>query len=331
MREPRRRSFLGRFVRRASVGLVPLVVVAVVINVAPPDDAALSAAGPDFSLGAIVSWVMSGLAGAVGWAAPRTPPHGPGEASGTAAGRAHGVAAAATRAGGGTGRKPGKGKGELPPAASMTRTIKTGRSGGKQVGFDHATSAAVPGKSTATSTYYTNADGSYSRVLSTGPVNYQDGSKGWSRIDTGVRKLTDGRWHEGANSLRVQFAGYADDSKLASIAVDANHSVGQRLIGAAHVAGSGTTSTVTYSRVFPGIDLKLQATTTGDKESMILKDANAASSWDFALDLHGLAAAIAVDRSIVLKNDAGRELLSIPPGYAWDSAPPGGDGAESHA
>jgi hypothetical protein len=94
------------------VGLALLLVIAVVINVGPPDDAAFSAAGPDISIDGVMSWLMSGFLGAVGWAAPRGPahPHGPGEPSGTAAGHKHLVGAAATRAGRGTGRKPGQGR-----------------------------------------------------------------------------------------------------------------------------------------------------------------------------------------------------------------------------
>jgi hypothetical protein len=320
-------------VRRATVLLTLALVLVVVLDMAPPDEAALSAAGPSLSVSGVLSWLMSGLALPAGWSAPRGPkrPTGPGQPSGTAAGHSHTASAAATRAGRGTGRRPGKGKGELPAAKSMARTPKVGLSGGAGRGFDKGTSVAVPGKSTATSTYYDNADGSHTRILSTGPVNYRDGARGWQPIDTSVQKAADGRWRERANSLQVQFAGYADDPRVVSIATDADHGVSQRLVGAAHVPGVSAKSTVTFAEALPHTDVQVQATRTGEKESIVLRDASAASTWDFALDLHGLSAALQANGSLVLKNAAGKVLLTIPAGYAWDSAPAPPGPATTHA
>ncbi|WP_099343683.1 MULTISPECIES: ricin-type beta-trefoil lectin domain protein [unclassified Actinoplanes] len=332
MRNGRLGSFLRRFVRRGVFVLALALVIGLVLQTAPPDDAALAVSGPDVSLEGIYSWLMSGLAASVGWASPRGPahPHGPAELTGTAEGHSHTASAAATSAGRGSGRKPGKGKGELAAAQPWDRSVRTGPSGGAVHGFDEVTSVAVPAKSDATSTWYDNRDGTHSRIVSAGPVNYKAG-KGWKKIDTSVRKAGGGRWQENANSLNVEFAPYADDPALTSIAVDAAHSVGERLLGATHAAGTGTASTVTYVGALADTDLRLSATNTGAKESLVLRTANAAASWDFALDLHGLSAAMTAQGEIVLRNTAGKDLLTVPAGYAWDSAPAPPGGATTHA
>ncbi|MDT4991097.1 MAG: large repetitive protein, partial [Actinoplanes sp.] len=304
-----------------------------VLDMAPPDDAALSATGPTLSVDGLLTWLMSGLALPAGWTAPRAAqrPTGPRQPSGTAVGHSHTAPSSATRAGRGAGRKPGKGKGELPAVSSRARKPTIGLSGGGGQGFEKATSVAVPGRSTATSTYYANADGSHTRILSTGPVNYRSGATGWHPIDTTLGKAADGRWHERANSLQVQLGAYADDPRLVSVTLDATHSLSQRLIGAAHVPGVSAESTVTFAGALPHTDVQVQATRTGDEESIVLRDASAASTWDFALDLHGLAAAAQTAGSIVLKNATGKALVTIPAGYAWDSAPAPPGPATTHA
>lgn len=335
VRKSSRGSVLRKIFRQGAIVLALVLVVAVVLDMAPPDDAAVSAAGPDISVDGIYHWVMSGLLASVGWASPRWParPKIPGEPSGTAAGHGHRVSAAATDARRGSGHKPGKGKGELAAATPVNRKVKTGPSGGATHGYDKATSVAVPSKSDATSTWYDNKDGTHTRILSAGPVNYRSTGKGtdWKKIDTSVSQAAGGRWRKNANSLNVQFAPYADDPTLASIAVDSGHSVGERLVGAAHVPGTGAASTVAYAGALPDTDLRVSATTVGEKESIVLRTANAASTWDFALDLHGLSAALTSSGSIVLKNAAGKELLTVPAGLAWDSAPAPPGGATTHA
>jgi large repetitive protein len=115
VREPYRRCQ-----RRAGAVLILVLTVTLVLTMAPPDDAAMSASGP--SVGAFLSWLGSGLTTSVSFAQPRKPPIGPRQVSGTAAGRGHRAPSASTRAGRGTGHKPGKGTGELPSVAPLART-----------------------------------------------------------------------------------------------------------------------------------------------------------------------------------------------------------------
>src|SRR5581483_1607404 len=92
-----------------------------------------------------------------------------------------------------------------------------GRSAPARRGFDAATSRRVPSKSTATSTYYDNADGSHTRRIAEVPVNYRDAAGNWQPIDTRLQAGADGRWHETANSLSVGLAPAADAPALAVV------------------------------------------------------------------------------------------------------------------
>jgi RHS repeat-associated protein len=305
-----------RLFGRGSRCLAVALALTVLMSVGLPDGDPNVFAGPDFSWAGIVAAVGSWLRVPHAWAAPDTPK----QRSGTAVGRRHTVSSSATRAGGGMGRPPGKGRGELSAYAPSARKARPGQSAKTRRGFDKATSVRVPAKSTATSTYYSNADGSYTREFRQGPVNYRDGSGGWQPIDTTVHKGGDGRWREAANSVEVAFAGFADAPDVVSVRPDATHAVSQHLVGAAHVAGVASGSTVSFPGLLPGTDLKLLAMPTGQKEELVLHDADAPSSWSFDLNLAGLTAAKLPSGAIGLSDHAGKPVLTIPAGYAYDSA-----------
>ena len=257
----------------------------------------------------------------------------PKEHPGTAAGLSHTASAASTKARRGAGRAPGKGRGELPSATPYARPFKVGASAAR-TGFDAKTSRRIASKSTATSTYFQNADGSITSRLSQTPVNYQDGSAGWLPIDTSVTKASDGRWHEKANSLAVNFAPRAADSDLATFAVDADHSVSYGLRGAAPATASASGSTVTYSSVLPDTNLTVTPTGTGLKEDIVLTSAKAANSWTFPLTLKGLTPKLdPTTGSVDLLDSTGKLREQIPAAYAYDSKvdPRSGDPATTHA
>ncbi|HXA61214.1 MAG TPA: hypothetical protein VNW94_18795, partial [Streptosporangiaceae bacterium] len=178
------------------------------------------------------------VADLVSWVTGKPAPHWgslPRQASGTAAGRGHSVPADATRALGGAGhvRKPGKG--ELAAFQPAGRKVTKGLSAVGTTGFVARTSKRVASKSTATSDYFQNADGSFTRRLAQGPVNYRDPSGNWQAIQTGIAVGSDRRWHEKANSLAVDFAPSAADPALARIGLGAGQVLAYGLTGAAPV------------------------------------------------------------------------------------------------
>jgi RHS repeat-associated protein len=275
-----------------------------------PAAGATASAWPSISLAGLFSALTAG------------PPHWghvPRQQAGTAAHRPHAASAGSTRAGRGTGRPPGRGAGQLAGYAPLKPRVAAGPSGQAVTGFNARTSRRIASKSTATSDYYQNADGSYTRRLSQSPVNYQTAPGTWQPINTGVVKGPDGRWHEKANSLAVSFAASSADPAVATLGIDPSHSVASGLTGAAAVAPVVSGSTVSYPGVLPETDLVVQPTTIGLKESLVLHSARAPDRWTFPLALTGLAPVQARDGSIDLVDASGQTKAVIPPAYAFDS------------
>src|SRR6266851_5890409 len=150
---------------------------------------------------------IAGRAAGVAGRAGRLPPV-PRQETGIVPGRQHQVPAAVTRAvAQAAGRAPGRGLGQLPVYAPHGPTGKpffTGPDvGNGSTSFSPATSKLVAGASTASSDLYRNADGSYTRLVYTAPVNYQAASGSWQRLDVSLVAAAGGRWRERASSLGV--------------------------------------------------------------------------------------------------------------------------------
>ncbi|MFJ4734458.1 LamG-like jellyroll fold domain-containing protein [Streptomyces sp. NPDC088770] len=262
---------------------------------------------PSMSLASLAAWF--------------TDPHWgrlPHQESGTAAGHRHHVPATATAAHRGAGHAPGKGRGELAAYHPHAPATKQGRSQGGH--FNDKTSKRSLTKSSRTETVYDNADGSTTRRISPTPVNYQVGKGRWAPIDVDVRAGPDGRWHEKANSLAVDFGPRATDDALASLAVDPGHRIAYTLEGAAPVQGVADGSTVTYSNVLDATDLTLAPTATGVKESVVLHSTDAANSWTFPLTLKGLTPVQRGENGWTdLRDSSGTTVERVPPAYAYDA------------
>ncbi|REH51886.1 RHS repeat-associated protein [Kutzneria buriramensis] len=245
----------------------------------------------------------------------------PQQAGGSAAGLSHTASAASTHASGGAGNPRGKGAGELPPYQPRPPRPRTGPGSSQRVasGFDAATSVRIAAKSSATMNYFQNTDGTVTRKYSQTPVNYQDAAGAWQPIDTTVEHGADGRWHEKANSAKVDFAPTATDPTLTSLAVDGSHSVAYSVQGAAPVTPKVSGSNVTYGSILPSTDLQLAPNATGVKESIVLRDAHAPTTWTFPLKLTGLTPKLAADGSVDLVDSAGAVRERVPHGYAFDS------------
>jgi large repetitive protein len=278
-----------------------------------------------------MSWLWSGLSLPAGWASPMPPT--PRQVSGSAGGRGHSASAKATRAGSGSGTAPGKVKGQVPLYKPAARKFTVGSSAPGLRGYDAKSSQRVATKSTATSTYYANADGSHTVRYAQAPVNYRDSSGAWQPIDTRMQASVDGRWHETANSLTLDTAPLADDTRLASVGFGGTRLVSYGLRGAAPVRATVSGSSVTYPGVLPATDLRLTSTATGLREATVLRSAQAPTTWVFTLDLRGLTAALTANDSIELRDATGKSVGVIPAGYAYDSRvdPHSGERATTHA
>jgi RHS repeat-associated protein len=289
-----------------------VVVLALLLATAPPPDftTPLRPGWPS------LTWLRSWIGEAIAWGAPHTPPT-PKQDGGTAAGKAHTVPAGATRSAGGAGHVPGVGRGQLP-AYSPHQRPTTPYTTPAIPGFDGQKSKRIASAASATSDVYQNPDGSYTRKVYGGPVNYRAPDGSWAPIDTTVGAGSDNRLHEKANSLGVDFSGSAADATLAALRVDGGHAVSYSLQGAAAVPAAVSGSTVTYSGVLPHTDLTLTTVPTGLKEALVLHSADAPTSWVFPLTVQGLTPRLA-DGAVEFVDTAGAVTERIPPGYMNDA------------
>ena len=258
------------------------------------------------------------FANVMGWFTKQDPDwkNLPKQKSGTADGKPH-EQGRPPQVKGGAGHKPKPGKGELPDYQRLAAKIAKGTSGAN-TGFVERTSKRVAAKSTTTSDYYENADGSYSRILSAGPVNYRDKSGSWKKIDTKLKAGADGRLTDTANSFDVNFAQTAADPELVRLGVD-GYRIAYGLQGAAPVTPTVSGSVATYPEALPKTDLQLESTPTGMKESLVLKEADASNSWVFPLNAEGLKPVQESTGGIALQDGNGKTITRIPAAYAMDS------------
>ncbi|ROO88264.1 RHS repeat-associated protein [Actinocorallia herbida] len=223
-----------------------------------------------------------------------------------------------TRSGKGNGHTPKPGKGELPAYEPLEPKHEKGQSAKGVVGYVAKTSKRNSGKSTATSDYYDNADGSHTRVMSQAPVNFRDGKGEWKPIDPTLQTQADGDLAQTANGVGTEFAPSAADPELVRMSVD-GYEVTYGLQGAAPVAPVVQDTRATYPDVLAQTDLELEATRTGLKETLVLKNADAASQWVFPLDSGGLTPELDANGGVLFKDAKGEVVTRVPAPYAEDS------------
>ncbi|MFB7240489.1 LamG-like jellyroll fold domain-containing protein [Streptomyces sp. NPDC056269] len=280
---------------------------------------------PKLSLSGLWKWVSE------------SPLDTPDQQGGTARGKSHHASSDATSLEGKAGRKPGKGKGELPLFERETddpAETRTGKAPGNAKSFDARTSRRDAKKSTATSDYYVNADGSTTVRHFAGRTNFKGADGTWKAIDTSLTEDKDGRLQQTANSLDVEFAPDAADKALASVDFGAGRSLAYALKGAAKteptVADNGT---VTYADVLPETDVQLVPLAEGFKENVVLRSPQAANSWTFPLAVKGLTPRVAADGDVEFTDANGKVTATIPHAFMEDSRidPRSGDPAQSRA
>jgi RHS repeat-associated protein len=216
--------------------------------------------------------------------------------------------------------------------------------------FDPATSQRVGARSSESTDLFENADGSVTTVVSAGRTNFRATDGSYQPIDTTLVAREDGdalarpggrsgdvRLESAANDVLVSLAGpaYTDPARapggsdadevagswqeLASVTLPSGEVVGYGLRGARPVLPTVDGSTATYHDVLPSTDIELVASSVGLKETIVLRSAQAQTSWVFPLRLTGLSPSLAGDGSVQLRNGAGAVAAWIPPGWMSDS------------
>jgi RHS repeat-associated protein len=304
-----------------------------------------------------------GLAGVAAWLGGLFASHPaavvPTEKSGSA-GRGGQVPASATRAGKGAGNAVKAGAGQLPAYQPYDRKFTAGPAGahGSKAVFDPATSKFVGAKSSATVSWYQNADGSITRRVFRYPMNYQVSKGVWAPVDTSLVAGAGGRLREKANSVQVSFApasaavgavtpaaspaaattpattpaaspaaattpaaspAAATGTDLAQVQFATGESVGWSVAGEAQVTARVSGSVASYPGILPGVTMMEASGPTGVKESIVLASAAAGNVFTFPLDARGLTPSLASGGQVVFTDAAGKQAGEIPLAFATDS------------
>ncbi|WP_226962683.1 MULTISPECIES: LamG-like jellyroll fold domain-containing protein [unclassified Streptomyces] len=261
----------------------------------------------------------------------------PDQEGGTARGKSHKASADDTSAEGGVGRKPGKGKGELDPFERPVDGVEkatTGKAPGDADSFDPKTSKRDAKKSTETSDFFVNADGSTTIKHYSGPANFKAEDGSWKPIDTRLVEESDGRLSQRANSLDVEFAGDAADQQLASVDFGDGRSLAYSLRGTAKAEPVvDEQKIVTYPSVLPDTDLRLVPLAEGFKELLVLHSPDAPNSWLFPLELKGLTPRVTDAGDVEFTDGEGKVAARIPHAFMEDAKidPRSGDATRSQA
>lgn len=196
-----------------------------------------------------------------------------------------------------------------PPVASV-----------EQADEDWEPGREIASKRTATSKTFTGrVPGELETRVYPQPVHYRSGGR-WEAIDSTIEAVGDGKHQSRANSFVTRLSEQADDSFLAELEIDAEHSVAFGMQGAAQSEGRVRSRFIDYSSVVPDTDLRLISTNAGIKEEIILESPEAPHRFVFPLKLKGLSAAIDAQGDVVYTDSKGNELARTPAGYMYDSA-----------
>lgn len=207
---------------------------------------------------------------------------------------------------------------KLPDTARVVATKRPRLSG-----FSAATSVELPSLRTADQRTYRNTDGTQTTVYSGAPINYRDGAGHWQPIKPALVQQPgeQGRLTTSGGAADVQLADeISPKSNLATVSLDADHSIGWGLdttaTSTAHVQGNAAA----YSDIARDADLEVAAMATGVKETIVLRSAQAATTFTFPLQLKGMTATLDGQGEVVLTDAHGAIRATIPAGFMIDAA-----------
>lgn len=265
-------------------------------------------------------------------------PTTPVQHSGSAAGKSH-RAPSAVRAGKGASGPVPKVTSPVPPTPHSTPHLSNVHASAKP-GTDPArvTSrrAVASGhedvsQRTANRSVFVNADGTDTARVYAEPIHYRTADGTWADIDTTLVHQPDGTWQEKANSASPVFGATGDSSALLATRPGNGESVAFSLQGATDTAAVVSGNEVSYPGILPDAAVRYSANTAGVKETLVLDNASAPTTWTFPLTLRGLTASLDKDGAVVLTDTAGKVVQTVPHGFMRDSNidPASNDGAQS--
>lgn len=178
----------------------------------------------------------------------------------------------------------------------------------------------VVGERTATSrTFETEIPGVFVTESSLSRLNYRQGGA-WRPIDSTLVADGDGGFENAADSTTISMADDAAESTVAEVELADGSSVGFGLDDADPTEPEVSGDTAVYDDVQPGVDLELQSTPAGLKETLVLASSAAPDTYRFPLATTGLTASIDDTGAVVFTDGDGDVRMTIPPGWMEDSA-----------
>jgi RHS repeat-associated protein len=174
----------------------------------------------------------------------------------------------------------------------------------------------LPTLRTATSRTFETQDGYQAQVFA-GPVNYQDSTGTWQKIDDSLVSDGAGGYTVKANSYSLHLPGSLD-SPLSLGKGAAQLSV--QLHGAAGTL-SVSGATATYKNAFPGVDASYSAEPSQVKETLTLASASTPTSYTYALTLpKGITPKLDSAGDVQIDDSAGKVLATLPKAFMVDAA-----------
>lgn len=174
-------------------------------------------------------------------------------------------------------------------------------------------------RTATTRTYETDLAGVYVTRQWATPVNVDTGD-GWEPIDPTLEPAGDDGYTNTADRVDVTVAATADDPQLATVELASGASVGFSLDDAAAVDADVDGDTAVFADALDGVDVALQSTAGGIKETLTLAAPDAPNEFTYHLAVDGLTAQAAPDGSIALVDAIGNAKATIPPGSMADAA-----------
>ena len=171
----------------------------------------------------------------------------------------------------------------------------------------------LPELRTEGSDTYATGDGHLQTKAYSTPLNFKAADGSWQPIDSTLVPV-EGGWRNRAAGYSVLFP-----TDLASGSVQITRgstTLSYRLTGASAAKGAVAGDLVTYTDVLPGVSVTLYATARGLKEALVLSDAKATPTAQFALSTNADAKVAAGGDGSVTITGADGTTMSIPAPFA---------------
>jgi hypothetical protein len=168
------------------------------------------------------------------------------------------------------------------------------------------------------SNVYQNEDGTFTSEISIEPVNVPDGDD-WAPASDEITHDSSG-WEADNHPLSPEFAAHADDAMTAS---HGGSDVTFTLEGAEHShiqRVPGTDDAVLYEDAIEGADLRYDAQGAAVKETLVLDEEPAVSSWTWDIHAPGLVFAKNELGDLEFTDGDGAVQFHIPAPVVWDSS-----------